>query len=451
MSAIDLRVSKKSKDKFVILDFNQNRKQITCKDGSKKWTSKSAAQVALKVLIANVATKKVIITNRHNFKEEYLKFASKRLDDANKPGARLTRASVRSYLSNYHNYISDCFPDIYVDEVSGPVLEEFVKKVKLLKHNSFTGKSMWFKVKDLVYKIKTFLRYAAGQNIDINEKALHWHLKNQIHLQPEDDAMFYPKVTNIIQPAQAARLVNGLYKNRHNSHIALLKLTLVASFQYLGLRYAEMKGIKKADVNLANRTIWIGGAWSTAENRYVKRTKKKESTRNVEIQNDYLPFITEWMDNVKDLDNPYLFPSLKTKEPMSDAATRAMMWMTYAEYGLAVLKWKTTDYNKLGKVDGKRKTGSRGISKSFTVISSPFKGGPFKTYRHNLATALVNAVRAKGSLIDQNYVMNVLGHGDYKTTENIYGSHVLEISEDERAARRLQIQKALSFDKSKKK
>ena len=47
--------------------------------------------------------------------------------------------------------------------------------------------------------------------------------------------------------------------------------------------------------------------------------------------------------------------------------------------------------------------------------------------------------------------MNVLGHGDYKTTENIYGSHVLEISEDERAARRLQVQKALSFDKYKKK
>ena len=124
-----LSVQKKSKNKYVIQDFNQNRKQITCKDGSKKWTSKSAAQVALKVLIANVATKKVIITNRHNFKEEYLKFASKRLDDANKPGARLTRASVRSYLSNYHNYISDCFPDIYVDEVSGPVLESFVQNI----------------------------------------------------------------------------------------------------------------------------------------------------------------------------------------------------------------------------------------------------------------------------------------------------------------------------------
>ena len=440
MLTSNLRVSKKSKDKFVILDYNQNRKQITCKDGSKKWSSRTAAETALKALIADVATNKVVISNRHKFKEEYLKYASMRLNDANKPGARLTVASVRGYLSNYHNYISDCFPDVYVDEVTGPILKDFVKKVYQLKHNSFAGKSIWFKVKDVVYKIKTFLRYAAGENIAINEKALHWHLKNQIDLQPEDDAMFYPKVTNVIQPAQAARLVNSLYAKRHDSHIALLKLTLIASFTYLGLRYSEMKGIRKADVNLADQTIWVGGAWSTAENRYVKRTKKKDSTRFVEIQNDYLPFITEWMDRIKDIDNPYLFPSLRTKEPMADTATRSMLWMTYEEYGLATLKWKIKNYNK--------NSGSRGISKSFTVIDSPFKDCPTKTYRHSFATHLVNAVRAKGSLIDQNYVMNALGHGDYKTTQNIYGNHVLDISPAEKAARRLQVQKALSIGKS---
>ena len=445
MLTSNLRVSKKSKDKFVILDYNQKRKQITCKDGSKKWSSRTAAETALKALIADVATNEVIISNRHKFKEEYLKYASMRLRQGDTEGTRLTKASARGYLSNYENYISDCFPDIYVDQVSGPVLEKFVNKIYLTKHNIFAGRSIWIKVKDVIYKIKTFLRYAAGQDIKINENALHWHLKNQYHLQPEEDAMFYPKVTAVIQPAQAAKLISGLYARRHDSHIALLKLTAIASFTYLGLRYSEMKGIRKADVNLADQTIWVGGAWSTAENRYVKRTKKKDSTRFVEIQNDYLPFITEWMDRIKDIDNPYLFPSLKTKEPMSNAAFRAMIWMTYEEYGLATLKWKIKDYNN---VDGKRNTGSRGISKSFTVIDSPFKDCPTKTFRHSLATHLVNAVKAKGSLIDQNYVMNVLGHGDYKTTENIYGNHVLEISSDERAARRSAVQKAMRIGKS---
>ena len=436
--SIDLRVTKKNG--WQILDYLNNRKIVRARDNTKSWSNKKDAEKARDALIAAVATNEVILGDRHKFKEEYFKFASMRLEQGNTKGIRLTKQSARGYLGNYENYISDCFPDIYVDEVSGPVLEAFVVKVFKNKHNSFNGNSIWFKVKDLIYKIKTFLRYSAGQDIKINPNALHWHLKNQYHLQPEDDALFYPKVTNIMQPAQAAKLINGLYARRHDSHIALLKLTLIASFTYLGLRNSELKGIKKADVNLANQTIWIGGAWNTAENRYVKRTKKKDSTRHVEIQNDYLPFITEWMDRIKDIDNPYLFPSLRTKEPMADTATRAMLWMTYEEYGLATLKWKIKNYNK--------NSGSRGISKSFTVIDSPFKDCPTKTYRHSFATHLVNAVRAKGSLIDQNYVMNALGHGDYKTTQNIYGSHVLEISSDERAARRLQVQKALRIGKS---
>ena len=59
-----IRVQKKSKNKYVIQDFSQNRKQITCKDGNKKWTSRSAANSALRKLIADVATNKVIVSDR---------------------------------------------------------------------------------------------------------------------------------------------------------------------------------------------------------------------------------------------------------------------------------------------------------------------------------------------------------------------------------------------------
>ena len=65
-----------------------------------------------------------------------------------------------------------------------------------------------------------------------------------------------------------------------------------------------------------------------------------------------------------------------------------------------------------------------------------------------MATYLVNAVKSD-PLIDQNYVMNVLGHGNYKTTENIYGNHVLEISDKDRAARRLAVQKAMKLQITK--
>ena len=144
------------------------------------------------------------------------------------------------------------------------------------------------------------------------------------------------------------------------------------------------------------------------------------------------------MDKIKDLDNPYLFPSLRSKGPICGHAFRKMIWMTYEEYGLATLNWTIRDKNN---VDGKRNPGARGITKSFTVIESPFKGCPTKTFRHSLATHLVNAVKSD-PLIDQNYVMNVLGHGDYRTTENVYGNHVLDISSEDRAARRLAVKKA---------
>ena len=434
---IDLRVTKKFG--WQILDYSNKRRVVKAKDNTKSWSNRKDAEKARDALIAAVATKKVILSDRHKFKEEYLKYASMKLEAANTDGVRLSAASIKGYVSNYHLYIEDCFPDIYIDEVTGPILREFVKKVYLLKHNSFTGNSIWYKVKDLIYKIKTFLRYAAGEDMQINEKVLNWHLKNQYDLQPEDDALFYPKETTIIQPAQAMKLIEGLYSNKNRSYIDLLKLTAVASFTFTGLRYAELKGIQKSDVDLVNQTIYIGGVYDHNENRYKNKTKKKASTRTIDIQDDYLPFIKEWMQQIENFDNPYLFPSLRTKGPISGHAFRSMIWMIYEEYGLATLNWKVKDTNN---IDGKRNPGSRGITKSFTIVESPFKDCPTKTYRHSLATHLVNAVKSD-PLIDQNYVQNVFGHGSYKTTEGVYGNHVHEISSDQRAARRLAVKRAM--------
>jgi len=434
---IDLRVTKKFG--WQILDYSNKRRVVKAKDNTKSWSNRKDAEKARDALIAAVATKKVILSDRHKFKEEYLKYASMKLEAANTDGVRLSAASIKGYVSNYHLYIEDCFPDIYIDEVTGPILREFVKKVYLLKHNSFTGNSIWYKVKDLIYKIKTFLRYADGEDMQINEKVLNWHLKDQYDLQPEDDALFYPKETTIIQPAQAMKLIEGLYSNKNRSYIDLLKLTAVASFTFTGLRYAELKGIQKSDVDLVNQTIYIGGVYDHNENRYKNKTKKKASTRTIDIQDDYLPFITEWMQQIKNFDNPYLFPSLRTKGPISGHAFRSMIWMIYEEYGLATLNWKVKDTNN---IDGKRNPGNRGITKSFTIVESPFKDCPTKTYRHSLATHLVNAVKSD-PLIDQNYVQNVFGHGSYKTTEGVYGNHVHEISSDQRAARRLAVKRAM--------
>ena len=62
-----------------------------------------------------------------------------------------------------------------------------------------------------------------------------------------------------------------------------------------------------------------------------------------------------------------------------------------------------------------------------------------------MATALVNAVKSDPNL-DQNYVMSVLGHGDYKTTSSIYGNHTMRVSEEEKIARKAAVSKALKIN-----
>ena len=130
------------------------------------------------------------------------------------------------------------------------------------------------------------------------------------------------------------------------------------------------------------------------------------------------------------------------KTDVSSHKFRTMVYMAYEENGLAVLKWNIKDHNN---INGVRNPGNRGITKSFKVISSPFKDCPTKTFRHALATHLVNAVQSDPN-IDQNYVMNAIGHGQYKTTTDIYGSHNMRVSSEQRAKRRASVKKAMNLE-----
>jgi len=148
-----------------------------------------------------------------------------------------------------------------------------------------------------------------------------------------------------------------------------------------------------------------------------------------------MPYLTEWLDKIKDMRSDYLFPSLRDTGPISQHKFRALLWTTFEDHGLATLKWKTKIY---------KDKFSKGASTTFTVIDSPFKGCPTKAFRHSFGTHLVNAVKSDPAL-DQNYVRKALGHADYRTTEKIYGSHVMRVTPEERIARRAAVSKALKL------
>jgi len=75
-----------------------------------------------------------------------------RLEQGDTEGTRLTKVSTRGNLSNYKNYISDWFPNIYVDEVSGSILEKFVKRYTKLNSIVFLVDLFGLKLKMLFIK-----------------------------------------------------------------------------------------------------------------------------------------------------------------------------------------------------------------------------------------------------------------------------------------------------------
>jgi len=94
----DLRICRRGLNKFVIQDWSNDRKQIA------RYSTKTAARAALKKLIADVATKKVVIDDRHKVRDIFQKYAVKRLEDAD-TGGKLTREGVRRYDAFWRNYL----------------------------------------------------------------------------------------------------------------------------------------------------------------------------------------------------------------------------------------------------------------------------------------------------------------------------------------------------------
>jgi len=257
-------------------------------------------------------------------------------------------------------------------------------------------------------------------------------MSKQYDLQPVDDDLYYKTETTPIMPDEAKRLMDNLWNNRNKDFYSAYKLAAIATLAFTGLRFSELKGIKKDVIDLDNKSIFIAGVYNHREGLWKNKTKVQASKRSIEIIDELMIVLTFWLNVIKDMRNPYLFPSTRGTGPLSEFRFRKLIWKTYEENGLAKLEWTTKEYkNKY----------SRGRTENFRIIESPFKGCPTKTFRHSLATHLVNAVKSDPAL-DTNYVRSVLGHGDFNTTQGIYGKHIMRVTEEERAARRAAVSKA---------
>ena len=418
----DLRVSKKHK-RWVIQDRDQNRIQI-----GKPFFTKTEAKKACKVLIKQEAAGEVIVSKRIKFKEAYQQYANKRVEDAERIGTRLSRLSVVSYVSYWKNYISKNFPDVYMDEVTGKTLRLFIERCYNWHAGFKLEEPITYKTaKNLINGIKTFVRDAAGEDQTKYVSALYWKLHKQEDLKPEDDDDYFPTKTTVINPWQIKKLAKILLDKKDQDFNSSYKYILCLAFSFLGLRLSEMLGLKKEHLDLKRGVLQVLGKWDYKEGRWINKTKNAASKRPLLLDPRLVEALQWWLGKTKDMRNIYLFPACRGDNPISVHKLRKMFWDIYVEAGLA----------KVEKI-------TRGKSTHYKIVWSAFKGCPTKTYRHHLATALMNAMKADPRL-DKNYVKQILGHSEFATTEGIYGNHNFDLTSEEEEQKRIAQSKALKF------
>tara|TARA_B100000029_G_scaffold457674_1_gene486586 strand:- start:1588 stop:2844 length:1257 start_codon:yes stop_codon:yes gene_type:complete len=410
----DLRICKRGSN-FVIQDLSNNRKQIA------KYSTKTSARAALRKLTGDIATKKVVIDDRRKVRDTFQKYAVIRLEDAD-TGGRLTREGVRRYGSFWKNYLYDTMPDLYLDELRNKHIEQLVKQL-YLKH-----KATYRTAQNIVSAILTFIRWCIDQDIISHSPVLLWRWQNHKHLIPEDISLEKKKVTTLISQDQCQNLIDNLIANKNKDWLSSFKLMIIASLAFTGLRFSELIGITYDKIDITNQQILIDGRYDFREGYRKNRTKNQGSNRHIDIVNEFLPLLKWWMFINKSHPSKYLFPATRGTGPISEKLTRDTIWKTYAENNLAVLKEVT------------RSSGG----KYFRVIESPFKGCPTKTFRHFVATSLINAM-SSDPLLNQNIIKNSLGHDLYSTTEEIYGNHMMVVSKDKRQQIRQAKQKAIGL------
>ncbi len=407
----DLRIVPK-RNRYVIQDFDNNRKQI-----GKPYQTKFAANQKLNILVAHIATNKVVITDRYKLRTTFELFAKQRLLDA-ETGGNLTKEGVRRYDAFWRKYLHNTMPDLFLDQLRNKHIEQLIKDL-YSKHN-LPYRTVW----NIIASVKTFLRWCISKDYIFNTPVLEFTWTNYRHLQPRDTDK---EPTTLISQEQCQELIYNLIDNKNKDYLSSYKLMLFASFAFTGLRMTELLGLQYQHIDLDNQLIHVQGRYNYREGCFVQKTKNKGSTRAIDIVDDFLPLLKWWMFINKDHPSNYLFPATRGTGPISEYRARRLIWQTYEENNLAVIKWS-------------KKSGSV----SYKVISSPFKGCPTKTYRHYVATSLINAM-SSDPMLNKNNVKNALGHDLFRTTEEIYGNHAAALPTNQRKLVRQSIGKAINL------
>jgi len=381
---------------------------------------KSDAVAYLQKLTAQAAEQTQPVSE-FKFKSEWLAYANQRLGDAQNPNNRITMSGVQGYMNDYNQRISKYMPDVLLSDFNTLVLEQFLKEAHKNGHSYKT-------LKRQVRNIKTFLRRMNAVGKKPCLETLDFKIHEFYAIVPADDNKYFEAVPTVISDKQVQAILEKLNNEKLKDEDCAMKFGIFTMSLFFGLRRSELLGLKRSHVDLDNNLLHIVGI-RDRNGQWLNRTKNRGSKRSIELDAHSAKFLKYWLDyvNANYSHSLWLFPSLKktTYGSLSPKKVSELIWTTYADMGLAKIERRSDGHIK--------------------VVESDFKGAPLKTFRHRLATMLINSMNSEKTL-DANYIKSVIGHTRFQTTRDRYGNHTLIGSEEERKARIEAKQRALNLN-----
>ena len=397
----DLKITQR-KGAYVIQDYANGRKQVRDKHNKKlTFTNRRTAEAYAKELSGAVERKEFKLIDRHKFMDKFKEHADFRIEMANQPGARDSVGGVSGYLSYYKKYLVPHFPDVYLDQVDGPILAEFILALKTAGVPHKTNKN-------IIQHIHTFLRWCLYKSYHHEfSSALQWKIgkHGSSYLLPENDDELYETETEVLTNAEANKVLAYVKEHRELSRDDAMAYGFFTMLACFGLRSSEIRGLKKTSFNFENNTVSIKGAYH-ARTGYVNKTKNRGSRRTLPFtprQAEHIKWFADYIENLRP-HNKYFFSGARGDGPIGEYYSRKIVWKTYAALGLAKIRVYT-----------------QANTEQYEILECRFKGSPTKTWRHYVALNMINNMEQLK--LTPNQIKARVGHTRWTTTIDRYGNH----------------------------
>lgn len=390
--------------KFIIQRVSDRK---TIKVEGSPFINETAAHTALQQLLLS--------SNPNNkskpgmsFLEAFKKFAQMKLDLKNETN-RVTHGALQRYMRTYDLRLKPYLdPTVLLTDFRLDQMEAFLKKAY---DDGVAFKTLRNAVKD----IKHFIRQANKRGWNACRDMEDFSIYDYHYVVPKDDSLILKKPTNVLSQEVCFKLIMNAYNkwkaSKNLDRDSANRFAIFSLMFMFGMRPSEMQGLKRSKVNLEARTLTIDAAWIPAEGGYVERLKNIASRRTLKLDDDNVKFFKIWFYYLdgSEKNNDFVLPACREKGPLSYKYILAQVWRGYAEEGLAEITTKRDGH--------------------VVIHSSPLKGHPLKTFRHRFCTKLMRCLKDQD--MDQNEVKGQAGHAKFTTTSEIYGDHLVDISEDD--------------------